>query len=147
MIKLIKKVQQNYIDAKLREDKVSWCKVEGGVLLTLNGYALYHIPAELLHVKLDEAEHSTALKKIVEADDSYLPAEYRGTTKDGWDVFKAGDLIVIADHKKAKIFTDVKDATFKIKAKNMLIRCYSAGGQPLGGIMPLRQEPGRNYDI
>lgn len=147
MIKIIKKVQQEYIATKLRGDKVYWCKVEGGILLALNDYAFYHIPAELLHVKLDEAEHSTVLKKIGETDDSYLPAEYRGTSKDGWDVFKAGDLIVIADHKKAKIFTDVKDVTFKIKDKNMIIKCYSAGGQPLGGVMPLRQEPGRNYDI
>lgn len=151
MDKIIKKVQQDYIAAKLRGDigprSPHWSRDGDDYLLTTDGIALYRIPSEKLHVKLLETDQSSVLERVAKNETGYLPAEYRGVRDGGLAVFKAGGLVVVADAKKAKIFTDIKGGTCKIQSEKTAIKFYDAEGQFVGLLLPVRQKLGQDYDL
>ena len=152
MDKIIKKVQQDYIAAKLRDDElelrnIRWDMHEGDYLITLDAVSCYRIPCEKLHIKLPEAAHSSVLGNLVKNDEGYRPAKYVGVLDGGLALFKADDLSVIASAKKAKIFTDIKGGTCRIRSEKTAIKFYDADEKFVGVLLPIRQQPGKTYEL
>lgn len=148
MIKFIKKAQQDYIAAKLNDQRMMWSEVDGGVCITdTEGTALYHIPDQYLYIKLQEKDRSRGLKGVYEKDDGYKPATYKGCTVDGLHIFTVDGVTVIARQKVAKQFLVVKGARFRIKGEKDPIRCYTETGYFLGLFLPTSKDPNRSYEL
>ena len=147
MDKIIKKVQQDYIAAKLKDDRAAWCKTENGIMLTFDGASLYVIPNQQLHIALQPSGEVPKIKTIIEKDDGYRPGEYKGNTCDGFAVFRADDMTVIADPKRVKPFLNVKGVQIKIQSPITAIKFYSANDEFIGAVWPQRQKHGRSYEL
>lgn len=138
MFRLIKKVQQDYIAAKLQDKRTHWCEFREGVLLTTTGHTLLYIPDTLLYVKLDASENATYLKSFGDEKDGDLPAEYKGLTAEGLAIFAAGGKEALTQEKLVKPFLAVKGVQIKVKDEKSPVRFYTADDMFLGLVMPMR---------
>ena len=144
MLTFIKKVQQDYIAAKLKDQKTYWFDGESNpdtndqyVMIALDQYSLYIIPSALLYIKLADGDRAPGLSHVAKCD-GYQPAKFNGTTPEGLQLFEVDGTNILADPKRTKPFLAVKGVRVMGKGALNAIQFYTENGKFLGCVMPIR---------
>lgn len=143
MLKLYKKIQQDYIAAKLNEKEALWDEVRGGIVLTLDRSSLYRIPAAALHIKLDKDDMSPNLHRFMDGGKfgtDHQPAEFVMITRNGLHIYRTEAGALGLDPKLIKPFDAVKGVQARGSEKGYHVRFYTADGIFLGLAMCNKSE-------
>lgn len=143
MLKFYKKIQQDYIAAKLNKKEALWDEVEDGIVLALDRSSLYHIPVAALHIKLDEDDMSPNLHRFMDGGKfgtDHQPAEFLAITRNGLHVYRTKAGYLGLDPKLIKPFLAVKGVKTRGSEKGHHVRFYTADGIFLGIAMCNKSE-------